>query len=543
MTTQAGPRPETVPSPGRPAPRRRAPRGLLLAGAGVGAATLLPLAYLIVRASDGGLGGVADALGSARTAGLLGNTVSLAAAVTAASIAVAVPMAWLTERTDLPGRRLFTVLFALPLVIPSYVGAYVFVAALGPRGMVQGWLEPLGVQRLPDLTGFLGAWLVLTAVTYPYVYLTVRAAIRGLDPALEEVARGLGHGRPRIARSVVLPQLRPSIVAGGLLAALYTLHDFGAVSLLRYDTFTRAIFLQYRGSFDRSRAAMLGLVLVALALIVVVAEARSRGRRAYHRLHGGGARPPVMTVLGRWRWPAVGASGIFVLLTLGLPVGIVATWLARSLDAGNPLSLTFGAAANSVRVSGIAAVVGVAAAWPIAVLGTRYRGLLTGAFERVSYLGFALPGIVVALALVFFGARYAPAVYQTRALLVFAYVVLFLSHAVGSLRTSLVQLNPSLEEAAASLGAGRWRTLRRVVLPLVRPGVLAGLALVFLTAMKELPATLLLAPTGFDTLATEVWSATNAAAFGRAAAPALGLILLSSLPLAVLLMRRGGRET
>ena len=485
---------------------------------------------------------MAEVLTSGRTAQLLARTTLLAVTVTTSAVAIAVPLAWLTVRTDLPARRLWVVLSALPLAIPTYVGGFVFVAALGPRGLVQGWLEPFGVERLPSFYGFPGAWLVLTLFTYPYVLLPVRAALRRLDPSLEEASRTLGRDRWSTFRHVTLPQLRPAITAGGLLVALYTLSDFGAVSLLRFDSFTRVIFVQYRASLDRSTAAVLGLVLICLTALVLAAEHRTRGRASYHRLHAGGLRRAAVVALGRWRWPAAAACGALVGIALVLPLGVIGYWLVRGVAAGEPLRLTATLAGNSVAASAFGALAAGVAAWPVATLAARHPGRLSSLVERASFTGFALPGVVVALSLVFFGARVATPLYQTRTLLVFAYVVLFLPQAVGAVRASLLQVDPSLEDASRMLGRSRSATTRAVVLPLVRPGVLAGVALVFLTGMKELPATLLLAPTGFETLATRVWSATSEAFFARAAAPALALVALSALPMALLVMREADRQ-
>lgn len=523
-----------VVAPRRPA-RRRIPAPTLIAALIVAIAAASPAMYLLLRAGDGGWSSAWRTLTDGRTASLLIRTAALSATVTAASVAIGVPLAWLTVRTDLPLRRTLSALTALPLVIPSYVGGYAFVAALGPRGIVQGWLEPLGVDRLPEIYGGFGAWLVLTLFSYPYVLLTVRAALRRLDPALEEASLSLGVSRRETFRRVVLPQLRPAVAASALLVALYTLHDFGAVSILRFDSFTRAIYIAYRGSFDRSRAAVLALALVALTMIVVAFETRSRGRAAYYRARV--MRTPALSNLGRWRWPAVAACAALVAVAVALPVGVVVYWFTRSVREGEAIRPTLVAAAHSFQASSAAAVAAVIAAWPVAVLSARYRSRTARMVERASFVGYALPGIVVALALVFFGARFAPALYQTIVLLVFAYVVLFLPQASGAVRASLLQIDPSLEEAARALGDGPFARARRVVLPLVRPGALAGMALVFLTVMKELPATLLLAPTGFDTLATRVFSATNAAFFDQAAIPALALVVLASVPLTVLVLR------
>jgi iron(III) transport system permease protein len=507
----------------------------------VAAGALLPLGYLVVRASELGWERVADIAFSARSRGLLWRTGLLATTVTASSVAIAVPIAWLTVRTDLPLRRFWVVATALPLAIPTYVGGYAFIGALGPRGILQGWLEPLGVESLPSFYGFRGAWLVLTLFTYPYVLLTVRAAIRRLDPSLEEASRTLGHGRWTTFRRVVLPQLRPSITAGSLLVALYTLSDFGAVSMLRFDSFTRAIFVQYRASLDRSTAAVLGLVLVAVTLVVLSGEAAARRSTGYHRLHSGGARRAPITPLGRWRWPVVGLLSALVAVALVIPLAVITTWLLRGIDAGEPLRLTTTLIGNSLRASAAGALAAVLAAWPVAVLSVRRGGWLGRVVEGACWVGHSLPGVVVALSLVFFGARVAPGIYQTHWILTLAYVVLFLPQALGAMRASLLQIDPRLEEASRLLGRGSAATLWSIVLPLTRSGILAGGALVFLTCMKELPATLLLAPTGYPTLATQVWSATSEAFFARAAAPALALVLLSSIPMAILVLRERDR--
>ena len=514
--------------------------GLLGLLVGVGAA--LPLGYLVFRAWELGFVETWEVLRSGRTRELLVDTIVLAALVTAASNAIALPLAWLTTRTDLPGRRLWVIVTALPLAIPTYVGAFAMIGALGPRGMLQGWLEPLGVERLPSIYGFGGAFVVLTLFTYPYVLLTVRAAYRRIDPSLEEASRTLGHGSWSTFVRVVIPQLRPSIVAGSLLVALYVLSDFGAVSMLRYDTFTRAIYVQYRGALNRNSAAVLGLVLVALTIAVLTAEQRFRGREQVHRLHSGGARVAPVTMLGRWRWAAAGACATLAFVALVVPLGVIGYWLWRGARVGEPILPDWSLVHHSLLASALGAFATMLAAWPVALLSVRHPGRWSRLIERLSWSGHALPGIVVALALVFFGANYVPWAYQTMATLVFAYVVLFLPQAIAAIRASLVQVTPSMEEAAHVLGVGRARTFGRVILPLTRPGVVAAVALVFLTCMKELPATLLLAPTEYGTLATRVWGASSEAFLARAASPALALVLLSSLPMAVLVLREAERR-
>jgi iron(III) transport system permease protein len=518
--------------------RRRPPLLLAAAACTVVALVCLPLAYLVLRVLQGG----ADAwsvLGRHRILELVGQTALLVVLVTAVALVLGVSLAWLVTRTDLPGRRFWAVAAGLPLVIPSYVAALILLAAFGPRGFLQQILEgPFGVERVPEIYGLWGAVLALTISTYPYVYLLAVASFRELDPALEEASRSLGRSRTQTFRRVTLPVLRPSLGAGALLVALYTLSDFGAVSLMQYSSLTRAIFLQYRSLFDRTPAAVLSLVLVLLTVVVLLLEAYSRGRARYHRPSPGAARAAQRVRLGGWRWPALGYCAGVVGFALALPLAVIGYWLERALSLDRDLGGVWGPALSSVLVSALAAGAAVAAALPVALLATRYRAGWTRALERLAYSSNALPGIVIALSLVFFAANYAGFAYQTLALLVFAYVVRFFPQAVAGTHTALLRVDPRLEEAARGLGKSPRRAFATVTAPLVAPGLLAGAALVFLSTMKELPATLLLAPIGFETLATEVWTATTVAAYSRAALPALLLVLFSAPFVYLLTIRR-----
>ena len=251
---------------------------------------LLPLAYLVIRSANVGLERALDLLLRPRTLLVLVNSSVLALVVTGASLLVSLPLAWLTVRTDLPGRRVWTVLTTLPLVFPSYVGGFALVAMMGPRGIVQNWLEPMGVDRLPAIYGLPGAAWALTLFTYPYLLLSIRAGLRAMDPAVEEAARGLGLSAWQAFWRVTLPGLRPFLAAGSLLVCLYVLSDFGAVSILRFNSFTRIIYVQYVSSFDRSLAALLSLVLVAMTVVLLFAAQAIQGRHQYHRAGVGAAR-------------------------------------------------------------------------------------------------------------------------------------------------------------------------------------------------------------------------------------------------------------
>jgi iron(III) transport system permease protein len=500
--------------------------------------SLVPLLYLVARALGGGEQALA-ALWRTRTLVLVQNTLVLAAAVTVSAALLSLPLAWLTARTDLPGRRLWSVIAALPIAVPSYVGAFTAVAAFGPRGALQRLLEPiLGIERLPEIYGFTGAWLVLTLYTYPYLYLSLRGVIGSLDPALEEAARSLGHGPWRTFFRVTLPQLRPAMASGALLTALYVLSDFGAVSLLNYDAFTRAIYNQYRLAFDRSGAAGLALVLATLTVLIVATERAWQGPQRYHRSSAGAQRPLRVIRLGRWKAAGIAYCGGLGLLTLGTPLAVTGYWLVQAIQSGNRLALTWQAAWHSAFVSLLAALVTVVVAFPVALLLVRYTGLASRLVEFPLWISYALPGIVTALALVSFGARYLVPLYQTLAMLLLAYVIRFLPEAVGSLRASLLQVSPHLEEAARGLGSSPPRAWLRVTAPLLSPGIASGGALVFLTTVKELPVTLLLSPIGYGTLATEVWNATRELFWSHAALPALLLFLVAALPMAILTWRQ-----
>ena len=502
-------------------------------------AMMLPLVYLVYRAAGVGWTEISGLLSRTRLLQIMWNSLLLTCSVTTLSLALALPFAWLTERTDLPGWRIWTVLAMMPLVIPSYVGGFTLIAMFGPRGALQELLSPFGVERLPSIYGFTGALWVLTLFTYPYIFMSIRAALHRFDPSLEEAARSLGYNGLQTFLKVTLPNLRPAITAGGLLVALYTLSDFGAVSLLRFNSFTRAIYVQYLSSFDRNVASLLSLALIVFTIILLLFErnSRGRGRPRYYRSSAGVVAPRKRIELARRKWPALAFCGAVVMAALVLPTGVILYWLLRGLASGESLAPVWAATLNSFRAGALAAAAAAILGLPVAYAAVRMGGRLMSFAARAVYLGYGLPGIVIALSLVFFGANFAPWLYQTLWMLVFAYVVRFLPQAMGAMQISLLQMNPRLEEAGRSLGLGNRAVFRRITAPIVRPGVLAGMALVFLTTVKELPATLLLSPTGFSTLATQIWSATDEAFFARAAAPALILLAMSAFSIFLVLMQ------
>lgn len=474
-------------------------------------ASLIPLVYLGIRAFERGPDTVLDLIARPRTVELAVATLLLTAVVTVCSVVLGVALAWLTTRTDLPGRAGLAVALAAPLAIPSYVSGYVWIA------------------EFPSLAGLVGASLVLTAACFPLVMLPVAAALSGGDASTVEVARSLGHGPVRATFAIELRRVWPAAAAGALLAALYTMSDFGAVALMRYEAFTLGIYSAYRGGFDRTAAAVLGSVLVVFAVACTLVERRVR-RGATARTGAGSGRELAPIRLVRTRFPALALVFGVLMVSVGFPVIGLVGWLIRSLRLSVDWSDVLSTTLATLQLSGIAAVVIAVVAFPIALFAARSGSIAARLAETATYVAHGLPGITIALAMVFVGIRLLPGLYQTAGLLVVAYVVLFLPLAVAGTRAAIVASPTVLEDVSKSLGLGGFRTAMRVTIPLATPGIIAGAALVFLTVAKELPATLMLRPRGVDTLATELWSTTQVFRYGEAAPYALALIVVSAVP-------------
>lgn len=519
---------------------------LTLVAVVVAVATTTPLAYVAYRAATGGVE-VWTRLLQTRLLGLLLNTLALTAAVTVGTVLLGVSMAWFTERTDLPGRGVFRWLLALPLAIPPYVGAVIHLALLRPRGgYIPETLEGLLGRSvpLPSPVGFFGAAFILTMFMYPYVYLLSAAAFRSLHASLEEASRSFGRGTWATLREVTLPSLRPGLTAGGLLVALDVLAEYGTVALLRYDTFSSAIFTQLAGRYDRAAASVLSGVLLLVAAAVLWGEIRSQGRARFTQM-GSDWRPARTHSLGRGRVPSAVLVLAVTSVSLIVPVVVLAIWSVQALIAPTVgvEAFTSGSqglwdfAWNSLWASGLAALLAVVLALPVALLAVRHPTRLSRILSRACQVGYALPGVVVALSLILLVNRYLPILYATPLVVVFAYVVRHMPQAVRAAEAAFAQVSVSTEEAARSLGRSPLAAFFQVSLRLALPGLLAGGALVFLTSLKELPATLLLRPAGFDTLAVRVWIWAGEGFYTRAAPSALLLVVAAAAPLYLLLRR------
>lgn len=513
---------------------------LWLPAVAVAVGVLAPVGYLVLRAFGAEPAVLAELVLRARTLRLLGNTLLLTGGVLALTTLVSLPMAWLTARTALPGRRLLTLLGVLPLAVPGYVMAYALMGFTGSSGTLAGF-----VGWAPErLSGYTGALLALSLSTFPYLFLNLRAALQGLDPALEESARTLGLGRRQVFWRVTLPQLRPAFLAGGLLIALHVLGDFGVVSLMRFETFSYALYVQYAASFDRVYAAWLALMLLVLTAGVLFLEARLLRGLLYHRAGGGGQRRAHRLTLSLPRRNLAYAGFALVgFASVGIPLLTTGFWLAEESVLGGGAAADWGdllaALGDSAAASVPAALLATALALPLAYLSVRRPSPLTRGLERIAYFGYATPPLAFALAFIFLSLRAVPALYQTLALLVVAYALHFLAEALGPVRSALYQAPPRLEEAARALGRRPLGAFFAAVFPLLRGGLLVSVAFVFLSAMKELPLTFLLSPLGFQTLAVSAWGYAEEALFAQAAPYALLIMAFSAAFVGLLLSQEG----
>lgn len=491
----------------------------LLAGGGVA----LPLLYLLLRALEADPLTLREILLRPKNLELLGNTLALLLGVLALTTLLALPLAFLTTRTDLRGKRFLAVLLTLPLALPGYVGAYVLLAATGPGGLLP----------LPRPEGYWGALLVLSLITYPYLFLSLRAAFLGLDPALEEAARTLGLGPWRAFFQAAFPQLLPALLSGYLVVGLHVLGDFGTVSLLRYETFSYAIYLQYNAAFDRVYAAWLALFLLLFTGGLLLLEGLLLRRLSLARTGKGSGRRARPLGLGAWT-PLAYLLVLFpILLALILP--FYALFHLASRFPRENLSGLLEALGHSALAAVPAALLAVGMALPMAYLAVRHPSPASRLLERVAYLGYAVPPLAFALAWIFLSLRTLPFLYGTLPLLVLVLAFHFLAESLGPVRGALYQVPKRLEEAARTLGETPARAFFRITFPLLWRGAAAGGALAFIGAVKELPLTLLLAPMGYATLATRVFGYTQEAMFAEAAPFALLIALLSAAFVGVLL--------
>ncbi len=500
--------------PGR---HRTGPPVLFAAAVVIALAVITPLIFLVVEAFQTGWSTLQPLLFRHLTGELVWNTVTLTVVVTVLCAALGTVLAWFVERTSLPGRGMWAVLAVIPLGIPD------FVASFGWRAI------------FPSFGGFWAAVLVMTLAVYPLVFLPVAANMRNADPAQEEVARSLGLGRLTTFWKVTVGQARLAILGGSVLVALVCLAEFGAFEILGFRTLTTAAYTEFSVGFDTSAGCALSLILVLLGVILLAGEGAARGKGRAARVGSGASRALRPRPLGRGTLPVLGFMTGIAVLALGVPVGAIVYLIVAGGTSTVPSASIWDATLTTASYAAGAGLVAMIAALPVALLSVRYPSRRIAVLERTSMLILAVPSIVIALSAVYVTNHFLEGRwYQTSPLLIVVYAVMFFPMAVVAVRAAVARAPVGLEEVGHSLGVSRLSVFWRVTLPLIGPGLAAAFCLVFLETATELTATLILIPTGVQTLATGFWAQQTNLSYGAAAPYAGIMVLIAAVPSYVL---------
>ncbi len=483
----------------------------------VALAVVTPLIFLVVQAFQTGWSTLQPLLFRSLTAQLVRNTISLTVVVTVLCAVLGTLLAWFVERTALPGRSLWAVLVVIPLGIPDFVVSF-------------GWKA-----IFPGFSGFWAAVLVMTVAVYPLVFLPVAANLRNADPAQEEVARSLGLGRLRTFWRVTVGQARLAILGGAVLVALVCLAEFGAFEILGFRTLTTEAYTEFTVGFNTAAGCAFSLILVLLGAIFLVGEGAVRGKGRGARVGAGAARVVRPRPLGRATLPALALVAAVVVLALGVPVGAIVYLIVQGGTSTVPSVSIWGATLTTFGLAAAAGLVATLGALPVALLSVRHPGPLIRLLERTSMLVLAVPAIVIALSAAYVTTHFLDGRwYQTTPLLILVYAVMFFPMAVVSVRAAVARAPIGLEEVGQSLGVTKRSVFWRVTLPLIGPGLAAAFCLVFLETATELTATLILIPTGMQTLATGFWAQQTNLSYGAAAPYAGMMLLIAAVPSYVL---------
>ena len=467
---------------------------------------------------------------------LLLNTMLLFIFVVISSLILGLLISIILVRFNIPGSKILFTLSVLPLVIPSYIGALTYVSAFSPKGLFVQLFSSLGINEIAGIDGFFGSWLVLTLFTYPYVLLICSSALRNLDSTVEDAARSLGKNRFNVYTQVVIPRLKKPIIFSGLLVGLYVISDFGAVSLMRYSTLTKAIYSYYEFNINGDPVIFYSSILIVLALLISFIQRGSEEARSA-KVSGTPKISEKTNLSPRSKVLIYTFLSLVIFSGLILPISVLSYWLIRGLSAGNSVRAVFGGVVGSLSVSLLAALFSVIVSTPIIIMVSQYRSKFGNVLERIMLALYGLPHISVGVAILFITIKIFPSIYQSFTALIISYLIVFLPQAIGAGQASMEQVKSNYLDASSGLGMSKLKSFYRITLPLIYRGLFAGGALVFLSTMKELPQTLLLRPTGLNTMAIDIWSYASEGLFTQAAFSSFILLAISAIPTYILSTR------
>ena len=467
---------------------------------------------------------------------LLLNTMLLFIFVVISSLILGLLISIILVRFNIPGSKILFTLSVLPLVIPSYIGALTYVSAFSPKGLFVQLFSSLGINEIAGIDGFFGSWLVLTLFTYPYVLLICSSALRNLDSTVEDAARSLGKNRFNVYTQVVIPRLKKPIIFSGLLVGLYVISDFGAVSLMRYSTLTKAIYSYYEFNINGDPVIFYSSILIVLALLISFIQRGSEEARSA-KVSGTPKISEKTNLSPRSKVLIYTFLSLIIFSGLVLPISVLSYWLIRGLSVGNSVRAVFGGVVGSLSVSLLAALFSVIVSTPIIIMVSQYRSKFGNVLERIMLALYGLPHISVGVAILFITIKIFPSIYQSFTALIISYLIVFLPQAIGAGQASMEQVKSNYLDASSGLGMSKLKSFYRITLPLIYRGLFAGGALVFLSTMKELPQTLLLRPTGLNTMAIDIWSYASEGLFTQAAFSSFILLAISAIPTYILSTR------
>ncbi len=496
---------------------------------------LMPIFYLVYRFLNFSTS-YTSFFNSWNVLDLVGNTFLLFVFVVLSSLTVGISISIITVRFNISYPKLFFTLSVLPLVIPSYIGALTYISAFSSKGLYVQLFSNLGVTEISGIDGFFGSWLVLTLFTYPYVLLICSTALRNLDSSVEDAARSLGKNKFQIYTQVVVPRLKKPIIFSGLLVGLYVMSDFGAVSLMRYPTLTKAIYSYYELKIDGDPVIFYSSLLIVMALFISFIQ-RGTDLSKSSKVSGTPKISERSNLGAKSKFFVYLFLVFIIIMSLILPISVLSYWLIRGLISGNSVRAVFGGVVGSLSTSLIAALFSVIIATPIVIMVSQYRSKFGNFLERIMLSLYGLPHIAVGVSILFITIKIFPSIYQSFTALIISYLIVFLPQAIATGQASMEQVKASYLDASDGLGNSKFQTFYRITLPLIYRGLFAGGALVFLSTMKELPQTLLLRPTGLNTMAVDIWSYASEGLFTQAAFSSFILLAISAIPTYILSTR------